>query len=92
MKKLLCLFLAAALLFCTACQAKEPEQEIQLDPTSGSENRKDTYVALYFADTEYSMLVREVRETKAQARGKSAHGGFEQGIPRLELHRKYPAD
>lgn len=64
MKKLLCLFLAAALLFCAACQAQEPEQEIQIDPTSGSENRKDTYVALYFADTEYSMLVREVRKTK----------------------------
>lgn len=64
MKKLLCLFLAAALLFCTACQAQEPEHEIQIDPDSGSENRKETYVALYFADTEYSMLVRELRETK----------------------------
>ena len=64
MKKLLCLFLAVAMLFCTACQAQEPEQEIQIDPTSGSENRKEIYVALYFADTEYSMLVRELRKTR----------------------------
>ncbi len=65
MKKILCVLLAALLLLgAGACQKKAPEQEIQVDPTSGAENRKERYVALYFADAGYQMLAREVRKIR----------------------------
>lgn len=71
MKKLLCMMLAAALLFSAgACQREEPKQEIQIDPTSGSENRKETNVALYFGDANYQMLVREVRKIRVSVDAK----------------------
>ena len=65
MKKFCCLLLAVLLLIsASSCQNSEPEHPVQINPTSGSENRKESYVSLYFGDASYSMLAREVRNIR----------------------------
>ena len=49
MRKFFCLLLAVLLLIsASSCQNSEPEHPVQINPTGGSENRKESYVSLYF--------------------------------------------